>query len=100
MSKIKQDKIPVDIQEYNWKIVRERDGLTKYAHNVVWVKWNEDDTFSGLKDKPELGLSCMLDPHPFDFTWITTSITDIVEQKEDYTKFNTENSVYELWKLS
>lgn len=31
MSKIDQIKIPVDIQTNNWKLVRERDGLTKQS---------------------------------------------------------------------
>jgi len=34
------------------------------------------------------------------FTWQTTLVTEIVEQREDYIKFNTENSVYELFVLS
>ena len=100
MSKIKQDKIPVDIQEYNWKLVREQDNKTKYGSSVAWIEWKENGMFGNVQSKPKIGLSCMLDPHPFNFTWLTTSITEIVEQKEDYTKFNTENSTYELWKLS
>jgi hypothetical protein len=36
---------------------------------------------------------------PFDesYTWLTTPITEIVEEQEGYIKFNTQNSVYELW---
>jgi len=39
---------------------------------------------------------------PFNpyFTWQTTSITEIYEQKENYLKFKTGNSVYELYKLT
>jgi hypothetical protein len=38
---------------------------------------------------------------PFNqfFTWQTTVITEITEQREDYIKFKTENSNYELFKL-
>jgi len=38
---------------------------------------------------------------PFNqfFTWQTTPITEIVEEKDDYIKFNTQNSVYTLTKL-
>jgi hypothetical protein len=38
---------------------------------------------------------------PFNkfFTWQTTSVTEILEEREDYIKFNTLNSTYELWKL-
>ena len=45
MSKLNQVKIPVDIQTNNWKLARERDGLTKQSAEVMWVEFNEDGTF-------------------------------------------------------
>jgi hypothetical protein len=38
---------------------------------------------------------------PFNqfFTWQTTTITEIVEEREDYIKFKTQNSNYELHKI-
>jgi len=59
MSKIKQYKIPVDIQEYDWKLVRERDGLTKYGSNIAWIEWKENGIFGSVQSKPKIGLSCM-----------------------------------------
>jgi len=38
MSKLNQIKIPVDIQTNNWKLVRERDGLTKQSTEVKWIE--------------------------------------------------------------
>ena len=99
MSKVDQIKIPVDIQEYNWKLVRERDGLTKQSLDVIWLEFNEDRTFKEKHDEPAVGLSLLMSPFNQFFTWQTTPITEIVEQKDDYIKFNTENSVYELWQL-
>ena len=81
--KLKQTKIPITISdsddllaiaveqgvienEFNWKLVRERDGLTKQSKG---------------------------------FTWQTTLVTEIIEQREDYIKFKTGNSNYELFKL-
>ena len=115
MSKIKQDKIPVELTEddilrlaleleamenriKNWKLVRERDGLTKYGREMGWIEWGEDGRFKAKHDKPTVGLSCILDPR-INFTWLTTSITEIVEEREDYIKFKTKNSNYELFKL-
>jgi len=115
MSKIKQDKIPVELTEddilrlaleleamenriKNWKLVRERDGLTKYGREMGWIEWGEDGRFKAKHDKPAVGLSCILDPR-INFTWLTTSITEIVEEREDYIKFKTQNSNYELFKL-
>lgn len=121
MSKIKQDKIFLTQDENGnlkmddemgkllfgdpnanarYKLVRERDGLTHYGREMGWIEWGEDSRFKQKHDEPTVGRSCILDPHRISFTWLTTQVTEIVEQKEDYIKFNTRNSVYELWKLN
>ena len=100
MSKLNQIKIPVNIEGYNWKLVRERDELTKESKEVMWVEWNEEGRFKERHDKPAIGYSLIMSPFNQFFTWQTTSITEIVEEREDYIKFNTRNSVYELWKLN
>ena len=100
MSKLNQIKIPVDIQPTNWKLVRERDGLTKQSAEVMWVEWNEEGRFKSKYDKPAVGRSLIMSPFTMSFTWQTTTITEIVEEREDYIKFKTQNSNYELWKLS
>jgi hypothetical protein len=84
----------------NYKLVRERDGLTKYGREMGWIEFHENGTFKEKHDEPAIGRSCILDPHRFSFTWLTTSVTKIVEQRDDYIKFNTNNSVYELFKLN
>jgi hypothetical protein len=115
MSKIKQDKIPMTLTEdnvlkiaieqgvidnqYNWKLVREHDGLTKQSKEVMWIEFNEQGTFKSKHDEPAIGRSLMMSPFTFSFTWQTTSITEILEQREDYIKFRTRNSNYELFKL-
>jgi hypothetical protein len=115
MRKIQQDKIPVVIDEdnlikiaveqgvleneFNWKLVRERDGLTKQSKEVVWVEWNNEGRFSERYDKPDVGRSLIMSPFNQFFTWQTTTITEIVEEREDYIKFKTQNSNYELHKI-
>ena len=97
MSKLKQDKIPVNIEEgFKYKLVRESDGLTRYGKKIGWIKW-KDGKFKELQDKPDIRLSCILDPHIISFTWCTTPIVSILEKREDYLKFSTRNSIYELW---
>jgi hypothetical protein len=116
MSKIKQTKIPATIDddglikiaveqgvlenEFNWKLVRERDGLTKESKEITWLEWNEDGIFKSEHSEPAIGRSLLMSPFNIYFTWQTTPITEIVEQREDYIKFKTRNSDYELWKLS
>ena len=38
---------------------------------------------------------------PFNIysTWLTTTVTEIVDNNDDYVKFKTNNSNYELFKL-
>jgi hypothetical protein len=65
----------------NWKLIRERDGL-KERH-----------------EKPAIGRSLIMSPFNEFFTWQTTTITEIVEQRDDSIKFKTQNSNYELFKI-
>ena len=100
MNKIKQPKIIIPQVEPKWKLVRERDGLTKQSAEVMWLEFNENGTFKSKHDEPAVGRSLVLSPFSIFFAWQTTEITEILEQTEDYLKFKTLNSTYELWKLS
>jgi hypothetical protein len=115
MSKLNQVKIPVTIDENgdmklqgwqkellnpikdNWKLVRERDGLTKQSEKVMWIEFNEDGRFKDKHDEPVIGRSLLMSPFNNFFTWQTTMITEIVEQRDNYIKFKTQNSNYELF---
>jgi len=116
MSKIKQTKIPMILNEdglfriaieqgvveneFNWKLVREHDGLVNQSKEVKWLEFNDVGRFKAEHDEPAVGYSLLMSPFNQFFTWQTTSIIEIVEQREDYIKFNTRNSVYELFKLN
>tara|TARA_R110002126_G_scaffold63790_2_gene163582 strand:- start:6860 stop:7207 length:348 start_codon:yes stop_codon:yes gene_type:complete len=115
MSKIKQTKIPMTLtednvlkiaveqgvieNEFNWKLVRERDGLTNQSKDIKWLEWNEDGSFKEQFEEVTIGRSLLMSPFNQSFTWQTTNVTEIVEQREDYIKFKTENSNYELFKI-
>ena len=117
MSKIDRMEIPVTIDEngdmqlqgwqreildniqYNWKLVREQDGLTKQSEKVIWIEFDGDGRFKEKYDEIGLNRSLIMSPFNDFFTWQTTTITEIVEQREDYIKFKTKNSNYELFKL-
>ena len=109
MSKIKQTKIPVQLEDLaelltqskpNWKLVRERDGLTKHSVAVMWLEFGDDGFFKEKHAEPAIGRSLLMSPFSQFFTWQTTSVTEITEQREDYIKFKTGNSTYELFKLT
>jgi len=116
MSKIKQDKIPMTLtednvlkiaieqgvieNEFNWKLVRERDGLTNQSKEVIWLEWNDNGRFKAKHAEPRIGRSLIMSPFNDFFTWQTTAVTEIVEQRDDYVKFKTNNSVYELFRIN
>lgn len=91
--------LTLESEKPKYRLVRERDGITKQSADVIWLEFNEDGTLKEKHDKPAIGLSLLMSPFNQFFTWQTTIITEIVEQREDYVKFHTENSTYELFKL-
>jgi hypothetical protein len=115
MSKIKQNKIPMVLTEdnllkiaveqgvieptFNWKLVREGDGMSAKSKEILWLEFNEDKTFKAKHEKPEIGRSLIMSPFNAYFTWQTTDITEIVEERDEYIKFKTKNSVYELSRI-
>ena len=107
MSKLKQIKIPVQLEDLaeafdfqpKYRLVRERDGLIKQSEDVMWLEFGEDKYFKSRHEEPAIGRSLIMSPFNAFFTWQTTSVTEIVEQREDYIKFKTENSNYELFKI-
>jgi hypothetical protein len=86
--------------EHKYKLVRGRDKLTKTSIAVRWLEFNENGTYKEGFDEIAVGRSLIMSPFNDFFTWHTTIVTEIVEQREDYIKFNTENSNYELFVLS
>jgi 3-phenylpropionate/cinnamic acid dioxygenase small subunit len=118
MSKLKQVKIPVSINksgdmelhgwqkeildqiQMNYKLVRERDGLTKQSEKVKWIEFDGDGRFKDQHDEIGLNRSLVMSPFNDFFTWQTTTVTEILEQTDDYVRFKTNNSVYELFKIS
>ena len=96
---IKEDQADGMHEELNWKLVRERDGLQKKSEKIIWIEFNEDGRFKEMSDEIAVGRSLIMSPFSEFFTWQTTTVVDIVEQREGYIKFKTENSNYELFKI-
>lgn len=87
-------------EEHRYKLVRERDQLTSTSADITWLEFNEDGRFKARHDSIAIGRSLLMSPFSQFFTWQTTPVTEIIEQREDYIKFNTKNSLYELFVLS
>ena len=85
--------------EHKYKLVREKDQLTKTSVAVKWLEFNEKGFYKGESTDIAVNTSLMMSPFNDFFTWQTTLVTEIVEQREGYIKFKTENSTYELFTL-
>jgi len=90
----------LDKIQMNWKLVREHDGLTKQSEKIIWIEFSEDGRFKDQHNEIGLNRSLIMSPFNDFFTWQTTTVTEIVEQTEDYVKFKTNNSVYTLSKIN
>lgn len=97
MSKKMSESIPIPPNHnYKYELLRESDQLIKVGNRLKYIEW-EDRRFKQTHEEPKVGYSVMVDPHPVYYAWLTTPITEIIEQSEFYLKFKTENSVYELF---
>ena len=85
--------------EHKYKLVRGRDKLTKTSVDVKWIEFDEKGKYKGDSANITVGSSLVMSPFNQFFTWQTTLVTEIVEQREDYIKFKTQNSDYELFTL-
>ena len=79
-----------------YKLVRERDGLTIEGEQIAWIEWGEYERAVASHNKIEVGLSLLVDPQRISYTWLTTVVTEVLEEKEFYIRFKTTNSLYEL----
>jgi hypothetical protein len=89
----------LDTEELKYRLIREKDKLVKESARVLWLEWNDDGTFRDRFELPAVGRSLIMSPFNDYFTWQTTPIIEIVEQRNDYIKFKTKNSSYELFKI-
>ena len=83
-------------KDYKPKFILKRmnDGLTQVGKfKVEYIEWNKD-VYNCRHNDIKIGRSLLLDNG-----WTTTVITEIIEQRDKYIKFQTKNSTYELTEL-
>lgn len=77
------------------------NGETHRAEQLKFVEWEGEELGSRgkkLHTSPGVGFSVILNPqYGPSYTWLTTPIVDIIVMEEEYLKFNTKNSSYELF---
>jgi len=80
---------------HKYTLIREHDGLTIPAYKIGFIEWSSDGTGKRMYEDPAIDRSLVLDPG-ITYTWLTTTITEVVEERLGYLKFKTLNSTYEL----
>ena len=70
---------------------------------VKFIEFDENGKFKAMHDKHQVGFSCIINPQYMNYTWMTTPITEIIEEgwdmQTDILVFKTKNSTYELYIL-
>jgi hypothetical protein len=85
------------------RLFRVSDGKGDMGARSECIAWNEDGTFKEIVGRrPVVGCSMLVGSvtartYQHQDYWLTTPVTEILEEREDYVRFKTENSEYEWW---
>lgn len=85
------------MDKIKYKLIRERDELTKLSKKITWIQWNDNGSYNSHHDEIKVGRSLLMSPHTIVYTWLTTPVVEIMIDTAAYKKFRTTNSVYELY---
>jgi ribosome-interacting GTPase 1 len=83
------------------KLRRLKDNKTESGARSEAISWNEDGTFKEVvSHKPVVGCSMLVGSitarsYSNSDYWLTTVVTEILEERQGYVKFKTMNSIYE-----
>lgn len=94
-------KIPMQIiyeEDYNYRLVRERDNMMCTSLAIKWIEFDEEGKYKADFEDIAVGRSLLMSPFNYHFTWQTTPVTEILSKEKNYIRFATENSIYELFK--
>jgi hypothetical protein len=81
-----------------YKLVREKDNLSKEGNEVSYIVWKGNGTFQSLSSFLKEGTSLALDlEQGVSSTHITDVIQKVLEQTDYYTKFEARDGVYFLY---
>jgi hypothetical protein len=76
------------------------DNFEKHSKGAKWVEF-DGNIGKGLHDRPKIGYPLIMSPfNPFSFTWMTTEVTEIIEDGNNFVHFKTKNSEYKLYNNS
>jgi hypothetical protein len=85
------------------KLKRITDGEGFVGSRSEAIKFNDKGLFEKIvSSKPTIGCSMLVgtvtaSSYSSRDYWITTEVTEILEEKDEYIRFKTKNSEYEWW---
>lgn len=79
-------------------LTRKKDEKVIKGNDVIYVEFGEDGKYKDFTKEFKVGNNLVMDFREGSFTWMTTKITNILEQTENYIIFVTLNSEYKLEK--
>lgn len=65
------------------------------SSKASFITFDDEGKYKSHSIEPSIGSSLVLNGL-FAYSWQTTDITEIIEQTDNYLKFRTKNSIYEL----
>lgn len=81
-----------------YTLIKPDSNFIKTSEDVMWVVYDEVGRFKETLDEIKVGSSLLMSPFNDSFTWLTTIVNDIVEENEFSVTFETNNSIYKLYK--
>ena len=77
-----------------YKIIRIEDGKTFETKDYKFITFDESGKGRGSVNTPEVGASLIIPPYNAFYRWMTSVITEVID---DY-NFKTKNSTYKIEK--
>ncbi len=81
-----------------YKLVRKEDDIALYALQRWFIGWTESGFGKEAIENIKIGYSCLMGPKNMFYVWLTTPVTEILEDSEERIHFKTKNSEYLLTK--
>ena len=83
-----------------YRLTRLRDGAGDSGPMSQTIEWDDDEKATICENaRPKVGASMIVGSYMASYLWqdwwMTTPVTEIIEETENYCRFKTQNSEYE-----
>jgi hypothetical protein len=81
-----------------YKITRKNDGKEMLSETFKFIDYDNNGRGKSLEENIEIDRALILPPYNEYYSWMTTQITEIIENNNDRIHFKTKNSEYLITK--